>query len=121
MKYTRRVIYSIIEDGSLRREVTLSDGRSYVHHCSKASYEAVAYAMEDRQRHTAADLSRSLDTPFTQCDVAFQFLKDRGVIETRRKRRSWAASDCVFEDAMIEYHSLREADAFTLASPRPLP
>lgn len=121
MRTTRTIIYSIIEDGSLRREVTLSNGRSYVHHCSKASYEAVAYAMEDRQGHTAADLSRSLDTPFTQCDVAFQFLKDRGVIETRRKRRSWAASDCVFEDAMIEYHYFRETDAFTTVFPRPSP
>lgn len=111
MRTTRTIIYSVVDDGSLRREVNLSNGRSYIHYCSKASFLAVADAMEDRQGHTAADLSRSLDMPFTQCDVAFQFLKDRGVIETRRKRRSWAASDCVFEDAMVEYHFLAEADA----------
>ena len=37
--------------------------------------------MEDGQPHTGQELSETLDAPFTRVDVAFQFLKDRGVIE----------------------------------------
>jgi len=110
MRRTRTVNYSI-EDDYLRRAVTRSDGKSYAHHCSREVYEAVAYAMEDGQGHTGQELSKTLDLPFTQVDVAFQFMKDRGVIETRRKRRSYAASRCVYEDAMVEFLALAGANA----------
>lgn len=110
MRRTRKVSYSVTDDGSLRRTVLLSDGTTYTHHCSRQVYEAVACAMEDGKGHTGQALSRSLDEPFTQVDVAFQFLKERGVIETRHKRRSFAASRCVYEDAMVEYHALRETN-----------
>src|SRR5687768_2660863 len=108
MRRTRTVSYSVTDDGSLRRTIQLSDGKAYTHHCTRAVYEAIAYAMEDGQGHTGQALSRLLNEPFTQVDVAFQFLKDRGVIETRHKRRSLAASKCVYEDAMIEYHALQD-------------
>ena len=98
------------DDGSLRRTVLLSDGTTYTHHCTRQVNEAVAYAMEDGTGHTGQELSRALGEPFTQVDVAFQFLKDRGVIETRHKRQSYAASKCVYEDAMVEYHALRETN-----------
>lgn len=107
MRSTRTVRYTLI-DGDLRRTVALSNGKSYTHHCTREVYEAVAYAMEDGQAHTGQELSRTLDLPFTQVDVAFQFLKDRGVIEQRHRRRSYAASSCVFEDAMVELLALRE-------------
>ncbi len=107
MRPTRTVHFALI-DGHLRRTVVRSDGRTYTHHCTRAVYEAVAYAMEDGQGHTAQEISRTLDLPFTQVDVAFQFLKERGVIETRHKRRSYAASKCVYEDAMVELLALNE-------------
>lgn len=107
MRRTRTISYSVTDDGSLRRTVLLSDGTTYTHHCSRQVYEAVAFAMEDGQGHTGQELSRTLDEPFTQVDVAFQFMKDRGVIETKHKRRSYAASRCVYEDAMIEYLALQ--------------
>ncbi len=106
MRRTRTVTYSVTDDGSLRRTVLLSDGTTYTHHCARAVYEAVAYAIEDSQGHTGQELSKLLNEPFTQVDVAFQFLKDRGVIETRHKRRSYAASKCAYEDAMIELLAL---------------
>lgn len=108
MRRTRTVGYSVTDDGSLRRAVLFSDGTTYTHHCSRDVFEQVAYAMEGGQGHTGQELSRALDEPFTQVDVAFQFLKERGVIETRHKRKSFAASKVVYEDAMIEYHAMRE-------------
>jgi hypothetical protein len=108
MRRTRTVTYLVPDDGSLRRTVLLSDGTTYTHHCARDVYESVAYAMEDGQGHTAQELSRALDEPFTQVDVAFQWMKERGVIETGHKRLSYAASRCVYEDAMSEYHALKE-------------
>ena len=46
-------------------------------------------------------------TPSTQTAVAMAFMKERGCVVTRY-RRNYAAGRCVFEDAMIEYHALRE-------------
>lgn len=109
MRRTRSVVYSRIEN-DLRRTVILSDGKTYTHHCSRDVYEAVAYAMEDGKGHTGQELSRTLDLPFTQVDVAFQFLKERGVIETRHKRRSYAASNCMYEDAMVELLALHKQE-----------
>jgi len=106
MRRTRTIKYSLA-DGDLRRTASLSNGTEYVHHCSRDVYEAVAYAMEDGEGHTGQELARTLDLPFTQVNVAFQFLKDRGVIETRRKRRSYATSRCVYEDAMVELLALQ--------------
>jgi len=110
MRRTRTVSYAVIAN-CLQRTVALSDGTRYVHTCERQVYEAVAYAMEDNQPHTGQELSRTLNEPFTQVDVAFQFLKDRGIIETRHKRKSYAASGCVYEDAMVEFFALAERDA----------
>lgn len=108
MRRTRTVEYDVIAN-CLRRTVSLSDGKRYVHQCDRATYEAVAYAMEDGQPHTGQELSTTLDAPFTRVDVAFQFLKQRGVIQTLHKRMSYGASNCVFEDAMVEFLALASA------------
>jgi len=115
MKLTRTIIYSVIDDGSIRREVMLSDGRAYIHHCSKAVFEAVAHLLDEQrgQGHTGTSVTKLVDAPFTQVDVAFQLLKERGIIEVRRRRQCWATSGTTFEDAMIEYHSLREIGSVT--------
>jgi hypothetical protein len=108
MRVTRTITYSVVEDGCLRRDIRLSDGRTYTHHCTKEVYETVAYAVEDGQPHTGQELSRTLTEPFTQVDLAFQFLKDRGILEVGRKRKSHASGKCVYEDAMVEYCALKE-------------
>jgi predicted transcriptional regulator len=64
--------------------------------------------MEDGKGHTGSETAETLDLPYSAVDVAFQFLKQRGVIQTRHKRRSYGASTYVFEDAMTEFHALRE-------------
>ena len=111
MRRTRTIEYTVMEDGSLRRTVRLSDGGVYVHHCQRDNYEAVAHAYADGHGHTLMELARGLDLPFTQVNVAMEFLKERGCIVTGHKRRSHAASNFVFEDALIEYHALREQAA----------
>lgn len=108
MRRTRQITFSVTDDGSLRQTVLLSDGTQYVHHCTREHFEQVAQAFEDQQAHTLSELARSLDLPSTQVNVAMEFLKERGCIITRYKRKSCAGSDFVYEDAMIEYHALRE-------------
>ncbi len=110
MRRTRTVTYSVTDDGSLRRTVLLSDGTTYVHHCTREHFEQVAYAFGDQQGHTLEELARSLDLPFTQVNVAMEFLKERGCIETRYKRRTFAASNFVYEDAMVELLAIKERD-----------
>ncbi|MCL4199367.1 MAG: hypothetical protein KJZ69_17890 [Phycisphaerales bacterium] len=40
--------------------------------------------------------------------MAIAFLKERSCIVPARNRKHVAASDFVYEDALIEYHALRE-------------
>ena len=108
MRRSRTIEYTVIDGNFLRRTTTLSDGTAYTHHCPRGIYEAVAYAMEDGKGHTGSETAETLDLPYSAVDVAFQFMKDRGIIETRHRRRSFGASKCVFEDAMLEFHALRE-------------
>jgi biotin operon repressor len=110
MRRTRTVEYAVEDDGSLRRNVKLSDGTEYVHRCTREHYEQVAYAFTDQQGHTLQQLAERLDLPFTQVNVAMEFLKERGCVVVKSKRRSYAASNFVFEDALMEYHAHRERD-----------
>ena len=48
------------------------------------------------------------DALHTQMMTAMAFLKERGCIVPARERRRQAASDFVYEDALIEWHALRE-------------
>lgn len=105
MRRTRTVEYSA-DNFSLRRLVRFDDGHEYAHRCERNVYEAVALHFEDGHGHTLEELALALNLPFTQVNVAMEFMKDRGVIEVRYKRMSYAASRCVFEDAMLEYLAL---------------
>ena len=102
MRRQRTVEYTA-DEYSLRRDVQFDDGRGYAHRCERKVYEAVALHFEDGHGHTLEEIARALSLPYTQVNVAMEFMKDRGVIEVRYKRTSYAASRCVFEDAMIEY------------------
>jgi len=98
-----------VADGYLVRTVTAADGRSYIHRCSREVYESVAHAMQSvgPDGATVDTLAVALDAPYTQVNVALEFLKERGCVETRL-RRNYPASDIVFEDAMIEFCALAE-------------
>jgi hypothetical protein len=98
-------------DGHLVRTVTFPDGRTYAHRCPLATFELVAHIVDEAPAEgdgiTLEALARGHDLAFTQVNVALEFLKERGVLVTRH-RRSYPASATAFEDAMCEYHALRE-------------
>ncbi len=54
-------------------------------------------------------IAERLELPYTQVNVAVEFLKTRGVIVVGHRRMSVPASICCFEDAMLEYNALRQS------------
>lgn len=105
------MIFDVVDD-HLVRTVYFPDGRSYTHRCTRATFEAVAHAIEEHAKEgvTLESLAEALDLPFTQVNVALEFMKERGCIVTPSGggRRSYPASGCLFEDAMCEYTFLAE-------------
>jgi hypothetical protein len=57
---------------------------------------------------TLESIAGAEDTPFTQVNVALEFMRGRGCVETRH-RRAYPASKAAFEDAMVEFMYLAEA------------
>jgi len=98
-----------IENDLLVRRVGPKRGTPYEHTCAKQVYDDVAWAIEQRgsRSFTGEDIRDAIDAPFTQVAVAIAFLKDRGSIVPARERKHRAASDFVYEDALIEWHALR--------------
>jgi hypothetical protein len=101
-------------DGCLVR--TVSDGatgRSYEHRCTRQVFETVAHAINETPASGDGtcldDIVARENLPFTQVNVALEFLKERGVVEVRH-RRCYPASTTAFEDAMIEFLALGEED-----------
>ncbi len=105
---TRDETFAVL-DGHLVRTVTPARGKPYEHRCPLASFEQVAHAIDEAggDGFTLETLVAYEDLPFTQVAVALAFMKERGCVETRY-RRNHAASDCVYLDAMTEYHALAE-------------
>ena len=56
---------------------------------------------------TLETIAEAEDAPYTQVNVALEFLKERGCVEARG-RRTYPASKATFEDAMVEFHFLAE-------------
>ncbi|MEX0654858.1 MAG: hypothetical protein WD534_12625 [Phycisphaeraceae bacterium] len=107
----RAVIFDVIDDTLVRTVAfPFSDREGYIHRCTRKVYEDVAYAIEERAKEgvTLDSLVEALDAPFTQVNVALEFMKERGCVVTRG-RRSYPASTCLYEDAMVEYLFLAEA------------
>ena len=106
----RDVTFRVLDD-HLVRAVTFGGGRGYEHRCPHETDQTVADAVDQTPAEgegvALEPLARSLDLPYTQVNVALEFMKERGVVTTRA-RRNYPASNFAFEDAMIEYHALRE-------------
>jgi hypothetical protein len=104
---TRSIRYEVVDD-HLVRTVTKADGRSYVHRCTRRVFEDVLHVIEAQPGpFTVTSLAHAADAAFTQVNVALEFLKERGCVETRL-RRNYRASDVLFEDAMCEWCALAE-------------
>lgn len=99
-----------IEDGVLVRRVNPKRGKPYVHTCTKQVYDDVAWSIEQlgAATFTLESIRDMIDAPFTQVAVAMAFLKERSCIVPARERRHKAASDFIYEDALIEWHALAE-------------
>ncbi|MEX2387733.1 MAG: hypothetical protein WD534_07635 [Phycisphaeraceae bacterium] len=110
----RAVTFDVIDDTLVRTVAfPFSDREGYIHRCTRKVYEDVAYAIQERgtsggEGVTLDSLVEALDAPFTQVNVALEFMKERGCVVTRG-RRSYPASTCLYEDAMVEYLFLAEA------------
>lgn len=109
----RNVNFDVV-DGVLTRTVSFRDGHAYTHRCTRQVYESVAYAIEERggsggrgEGVTLDSLAAALDLPFTQVNVALEFMKERGCVVTRN-RRNYPASTFLYEDAMCEFMFLTE-------------
>lgn len=103
--------------GALLRRVIPKRGTPYEHACTKQVFDDVACAIEQMGnaaftmediRSKASGGEESAMPPWTQVAVAVAFLKERGCIVPARERKHVAASDFVYEDALLEYHALRE-------------
>jgi len=109
----QRIETFTVADDHLVRSVVPQRGEPYEHRCPRTSYQDIAYAAELFSNQpadggfTLEELAAAANTPSTQTAVALAFMKERGCVVTRY-RRTYAASRCLFEDAMIEYHALHE-------------
>ncbi|MBX3356499.1 MAG: hypothetical protein KF724_12455 [Phycisphaeraceae bacterium] len=102
----------------LVRRVVPKRGTPYEHTCTKQVYDDVAFAIEElgAGTFTGEEIRAAIGAPFTQVMVAMAFLKERGCIEPVHGRRHRAASDFVYEDALIEWHALREGSPGSAAA-----
>jgi len=116
-----RIVNFDVVDDHLEMKVAFPDApdRSYVHRCTRDTFREVAYTIEQHAAPgppgprggggvTLDELVSAMDAPFTQVNVALSFMKERGCVEVRY-RRSYPASDALYEDAMIEFSYLAEA------------
>ncbi|MCC6909997.1 MAG: hypothetical protein IT430_18845 [Phycisphaerales bacterium] len=102
--------------GALLRRVVPKRGQPYEHMCTKQVFDDVAYAIEqmgnaaftmEEIRAKVGGGDEASMPPWSQVATAVAFLKERGCIVPARQRKNGAASDFVYEDALIEYHALR--------------
>ena len=107
-----RIVTFDVVDEHLEMKVVFPDNpaRDYVHRCTRDIFREVAFMIEEKAAGgtTLEDLVTAMDAPFTQVNVALAFMKERGCVEVRR-RRTFPASDALYEDAMIEFCYLADA------------
>lgn len=101
-----------IENGVLIRSVVPRRGKggAYEHACTEGVFKDVAFAIEQRGggAFTTEDIRAAIESPFTQTNVAMMFLLERGCIERGRNRTLRASEHYAYEDALIEYHALKD-------------
>jgi len=118
--YRQRDVRYEFADGCLVRTVTDGPtgdsggtGKAYQHRCTRAVFETVAHAINetpaDGEGTSQVDIVRRENLPYSQVNVALEFLKERGVVEVRH-RRCYPGTSTAFEDAMIEFLALGEED-----------
>ena len=96
-------------DGALTRTVELDNEHQYVHRCSREVFEAVAHAVNaaPTEGTSTGIIARQERLPFTQVNVALEFMKERGLIDVCH-RRCYPATEDIYLDAMVEFCALAE-------------
>jgi hypothetical protein len=106
---TREVTWAV-RDRQLQRRVRQANGKAYTHTCMLPVLEEVAWYIQD---HPEAGVSsndlwkRFPNLPFTQIHVALTFLTHLGCVQ-RTGKKSYAASETLYEDAMEGFYYLVE-------------
>ena len=110
MMTAERIESFAVEEGALIRRISPTRGAAYEHACTEQVYKNVARAIEQlgAATFTGEMIRDSIDGPHSQVMTAMAFLKERGCIVPARERKHRGASDFVYEDALIEWHALRE-------------
>ena len=89
------------------------DDRTYTHRCAKQVFETTAHAIGETPREgdgtSLTKISRQENLPFTQVNVALEFLKERGLVQVRH-RHCYPTTEDVYLDAMVEYYALADSD-----------
>jgi hypothetical protein len=101
------------EDGYLVMTARpVSGGEPYRHTCPLESYAEVAHAIEAAGQAglSREELHERTGIAWTRINVALVFMDERSVITRagKRGRLVVTASQTLVEDAMVEYHALRE-------------
>jgi hypothetical protein len=119
MNFRQRDVRYEFANGCLVRTVTDAapeaggSGKTYQHRCTRQVFETVAHAVNetpaDGEGTSQFDIVQRESLPYSQVNVALEFLKERGVVDVRH-RRCYPASTTAFEDAMIEFLVLGEED-----------
>ena len=110
-----RSVVFFVQDGCLVRIVAEGGGddRTYTHRCTREVFEAVAHAIAETPRQgtgtSLMEIARQEKFPFTQVNVALEFLKERGLVDVCH-RRCYPATRDVYLDAMVDYHALTDGD-----------
>ena len=96
--------------GALVRQVVPRRGEPYEHRCTLETFTEVAHAVAEAgdDGATIDTIVAASDLPFSQVAVALAFMRERGCIEPVHGRRHVASSAIVVEDALTEWHALRE-------------
>lgn len=110
----------VVEDDYLVRKVSPRRGEPYEHRCSLDAYRELSWAAMDlaadgftvetladqvRDRPHEVHDDRAPWASYTNAAVVIAFWKERGLLDTRR-RRNYVDGSFYFEDAMIEFHAL---------------
>jgi hypothetical protein len=101
-----------VEDGCLAMSAVARGGKPYRHACPLASFTAVAHELDAAGTNgiTREQVHARTGIPWTRINVAITFLYERSIVERagRRGRLYVPASGSIVEDALTEYHALRE-------------
>jgi len=114
----RQIDFTGTPGGALERTVTLPNGKTYAHRCSREVFEAVAAYLDDNQHAGVKiqSMADAINAPMTQVNVALQLLTERGMLETHGRLGYVAPgySDAFYEHAMVEFWALIEGCPPTL-------